>query len=256
VVPGISQNADRTAEAERLRDYFLVQLVFAQRLARLTPMGLAQACLRFTNFHRQFGLGRVSGDAAAGGWSRYAHGLEQRASTPEQLDWTVAFFVNASPPTDTRPRFGCFSCDAPGAEGILRIHFDNRDGADGVSPLAPQKSGRRISELRQMFRHVRAQHPDARRVRGSSWLYNTHAYRRLFPPEFAASLVEPDQVRLDGTSSWGQLLDFRGRVKPIVRDQMLANLDGVDIAAPWRVFPLRALEALSEVESFYAFYDG
>jgi hypothetical protein len=69
-----------------------------------------------------------------------------------------------------------------------------------------------------------------------------------------ASRFEPESVRLDGTSSWGQLLDFRGCVKPAVRDALLANLDGLDMAAPWRAFPLRALGAQCGIEHFLRFY--
>jgi hypothetical protein len=136
----------------------------------------------------------------------------------------------------------------------VRIHFSNRDSADGRGPLARAKADRRISELREMFGHIHARHPDAKTVRGGSWLYNLEAYRRLFPPEYAASTFEPEQVRLDGTSSWGQLLDFRGLVKPAVRQALLDNVASVDIAAPWTAFPMRALGAEGEIERFYRFY--
>jgi hypothetical protein len=88
-------------------------------------------------------------------------------------------------------------------------------------------------------------------VRGGSWLYNLEAYRRLFPEEYAASVFLPDRVRLDGTSSWGQLLNFRGFVKPDVRQALLDNMSRLDVAAPWKVFPMRALGAQSAIEPFY-----
>jgi hypothetical protein len=55
-------------------------------------------------------------------------------------------------------------------------------------------------------------------------------------------------------SSWGQVLDFRGGVKPAIRQSLLENIENVDIAAPWRAFPLRALGAQSAIEYFYQFY--
>lgn len=91
-------------------------------------------------------------------------------------------------------------------------------------------------------------------MRGGSWLYNLEAYRRLFPPEYAASTFEPERVRLDGTSSWGQLLDFRGFVKPAIRQALLDNIRNLDIRAPWRAFPMRALGAQSAIEHFCQFY--
>ncbi len=244
----------RRDRSEQLRDYFEIQLLFAARLAERTALSLQDACLRFTNLHRRFGFGRLDDAGPAAAWHDFAQGLERCGSAAERLDWTVAFFLNAPPETSAGPRFGCFRYEPPNAEGVVRIHFGNRDSDDGVGPLDRRKIGRRRAELEDMFGHVRAHHPDARSVLGGSWLYNTEAYCRLFPPEYTASRSEPEFVRLDGGSSWGQFLDFRGRVKPAVRDAFLGNLDRLDVAAPWRAFPLRALRAQCGIEHFHRFY--
>ncbi|HEX7758723.1 MAG TPA: hypothetical protein VF459_04425 [Caulobacteraceae bacterium] len=245
----------RREEAERLRDYFDVQLQFAETVADRTSGTLSDACLKFTNLHRRFGLGRTDGAALSAGWMRYAAGLKRCASRPDRLEWTLAFFADAPPEQNATHRFGCFSYELVDADQIVRIHFSNRDSTDGYGPLARAKADRRVSELREMFGFVRAHHPGARTVLGGSWLYNLEAYRRLFPTDYAASIFEPERVRLDGTSSWGQLLDFRGVVKPAIRRALLDNIANVDMAAPWRAFPLRALGARSAIEPFYRFYD-
>jgi len=247
---------ERSEQAERLRGYFEVQLLFAETIADRTSRTLSDACLEFTNLHRRFGLGRADGGALSPGWTRYAAGLERCASGPDRLEWTVAFFADASPrESGTRP-FGCFSYELLIPDHVVRIHFNNRDSADGCGPLARVKADRRISELREMFGYIRTHHPGAQVVRGGSWLYNLEAYRRLFPPEYAASTFEPERVRLDGTSSWGQLLDSRGFVKPVIRQALLDNIRNLDIAAPWKAFPMRALGAQSAIEQFYRFYSG
>lgn len=245
----------RREEAERLRGYFEVQLLFAETVADRAACTLSEACLAVTNLHRRFGLGRAEGGAASAGWARYAAGLEPRASGPERLAWTVAFFAEAPPEESATQRFGCFSYELESAGEVVRIHFSNRDSADGCGPLVRAKAERRMAELRAMFGFIRANHPGARGARGGSWLYNLEAYRRLFPPAYAASRFEPERVRLDGTSSWGQVLDFRGGVKPAVRQAILENITKVDIAAPWRAFPMRALRTESPIEDFYRFYD-
>jgi hypothetical protein len=61
----------------------------------------------------------------------------------------------------------------------------------------------------------------------------------------------PPSARLTGTSTWGPLLDFRGRVKPAPHAALIANLPCLDPAAPWTAFPLRALGAECGVEAFY-----
>lgn len=244
---------ERREEAERLRGYFEVQLLFAEAMAERTSRPLSHTCLEVTNLHRRFGLGRTEGGASEG-WIRYAAGLEARRSQAERLEWTVDFFLETPPEQSTSLRFGCFSYELQDAGQVVRIHFGNRDSGDGEGPLARGKADRRRAELREMFDHVRARHPRARTVRGGSWLYNLEAYRRLFPADYGASRFAPARVRLDGTSSWGQLLDFRGGVKPDVRQALIANLDHLDAAAPWTAFPLRALAAEAPIGSFHGFY--
>ncbi len=243
----------RREEAEGLRGYFEVQLLFAQTLAARTSRPLADTCLEVTNLHRRLGLGRTEGGASPG-WARYAAGLARCGSPAERLDWTLAFFVETTPEPSTSLKFGCFSYELQEAETVVRIHFGARDSEDGQGPLASGKVDRRRAELRDLFGHVRAQHPRARSVRGGSWLYNLEAYRRLFPADYSASRFLPARVRLDGTSSWGQLLDFRGEVKPEVRQALVANLAHLDVAAPWTAFPLRALAAEAPIGSFHGFY--
>ena len=246
----------RREQAERLRGYFEVQLLFAETIADRTSRTLSDCCLEFTNLHRRFGLGRADGGSHSPEWSRYAAELDRCASRPDRLEWTVAFFADAAPKESATHSFGCFSYELLSPDPVVRIHFGNRDSADGCGPLARAKADRRRSELRAMFQSIRAHHPSARTVRGSSWLYNLEAYRRLFPPDYAASTFEPERVRLDGTSSWGQLLDFRGFVKPSVRQALLDNIANLDVAAPWKAFPLRALGAQGSIEPFYQFYGG
>lgn len=244
----------RSEEAERLRDYFEVQLLFAQAVADRKSCALSEACLTVTNLHRRFGLGRAGGDAPSEGWARYAAGLERCTSGAEHLAWTVAFLADSPAEESAKRRFGCFSYELEDAGSVVRIHFSNRDSTGDCGPLVRAKADRRVAELRAMFEFVRGNHPEARVARGGSWLYNLEAYRRLFPPAYAASRFEPERVRLDGTSSWGQVLDFRGDVKPAVRQALLDNIATVDIAAPWRAFPMRALRTESPIEDFYRFY--
>lgn len=240
-------------EAERLRPLFDAQLRFAEALSASTARPLADTCLEFTNLHRRFGLGRVGQGAPSPQWTRFADGLARCASQAERLDWTVAFFAASPVQESATRRFGCFSYELAGEGDIVRIHFSSRDG-DDVSPLAHARVDRRLADLRAMFADIRDRHPGARTVRGGSWLYNLEAYRRLFPTAYAASVFTPERVRLDGTSSWGQLLDFRGSVKPAARQALLDALPTLDPAAPWTAFPLRALGAEAPIEAFHETY--
>ena len=123
-------------------------------------------------------------------------------------------------------------------------------------PLAYEKQTRRRADLTAMVKDIRARHPDARAIRGRSWLYNLEAYRRLFPADYAASAKpETGVVNLHGNSSWGQMIDSREAVRPEFRATLLANLAVIDPEAPWRAFPLQVLRVTAPIASFETFYD-
>lgn len=247
---------DRIARAEQLAPWFALQLQLAEAVAERTAEPLGEAVTRLTNLHRRFGLGTAGQGPVASLWSDYRTRLEALPRGEPRLDWTLTCFVRG--PAEARAPdklyFGCFSCDPPDGEGAVKIHFNNEDSADGVGPLRRGKIERRLAELTAMFAGIRNASPQARSVRGGSWLYNLEAYRRLFPQAYGASRTAPEVLPLNGTSSWGQLIDHRWRVKSEVACVFLANLERVDPERPWLVFPFRALAARAPIELFYAFY--
>ena len=174
------------------------------------------------------------------------------------MDWTLSVLARSRPQPATPPhrRFGCFTLVPPDAGGVVRLHFANHEDRLHMSPLAPSRLGARRGELAALFRHVGVFHPEARLVRGASWLYNIAAYRSLFPGRYIASgrLVEP--AGLSGSSSWGQFLDHRGALKDEAAADFRATFERLDPDAPWRLFPLRPLRNEARVQVFHDFYGG
>jgi len=239
--------------AER-RAYFDLQLRFATALAARTGLAFTGVVTWCTNLHRRFGLGMLCPGAAPEPlWTHYLAGLAERADHRARLDWTMACFATAPaerPPPGSH-RFGCFACDPPGADGVLKLHFANLDG-DGVSPLHPRKVAQRRADLSALFTFVRDALPAATSVRGTSWLYHLEAYRRLFPPDYVASRRPPERpLHFHGSSSWGQFLDHRGRVKAAPRDRLLDVLPRLDPAGLREAFPLPALLVTAPIGTFY-----
>lgn len=243
--------------AARLAPYFDLQLRFADRLAAVGGPPLAEAVTWYTNLHRRFGLGMVRRDAPLDAlWRRFLHGLTATTDHQARLAWAVDCFARALPeqPPPGQHRFGCFACDAPDVSGVLKLHFTNADG-DDVSPLAESRIGRRHAELSAMFEFVALTYPDVESVRGTSWLYHLEAYRRLYPPRYVASRRAPDRpLHFHGSSSWGQFLDHRGRIKPAARDRMLANLDTLRPDRLRESFPLPALLVTAPIDGFLRHY--
>jgi len=252
--PGI---ADRVAEARRAAPYFALQLSFAQLMSERAGLDLGEAVSLYTNLQRRFGLNDLTDPQQAEQWQAYVSGLSVRTPGRARVAWTRQTFIGvpgASPPPG-RASFGCFGCDPPDDSGDVRIHFRNVENLAEVGPLDSTRVDHRTAELRAMFAFVRDHWPAARSVLGGSWLYHTAAYRRLFPPEYGASRRPVDEpLNLNGGSSWGQFLDHRGAVKRDVRRAFLTNLERLDIAAPWRAFPLRPLRTHAPISAFYAFY--
>ena len=254
---GVVIHAERRARAERLRSYFDLQLRFAQTVAEVSSFPLADAVAQYTNFHRRFGFGVLQDSPTSPEWTRYVDRLLHLPTHDDRVAWTQACFLQA--PGENAPaneqRFGCFSCSPPDAEGVLRIHFVNRDH-DGIGPLNRNKMSRRKSELREMFAFIKSAYPAATGVRGTSWLYQTEAYRRLFPTAYGDSReIRTAAQRFDGSSSWGQFLDHREQVKPDLQEAFLQNLTTLDMEALWRVFPLPAMVTNAPVGVFYDYYD-
>ena len=241
----------------RWKDYFDIQLRFADRLARLGGIDPVQAVTFYTNLHRRFGFGRIIDGRTAEGWRSYVEQLIELRSLEERVAWTQRFYIGAHEevPPDGERQFGCFGYDPPNREGQVRIHFGNLDSQNESGPLHHSNIDRRLAELRRMFTHVRRNHTDAVSVLGKSWLYHLPAYRRLFPGGYGESrVILTAGHRFDGMSSWGQFLDHKATVKPEIRDAFLDNLPRLDPDHPYLVFHYPVLRAEADIAGFYEMY--
>lgn len=247
------------ARAERLGPYFEVQLRLARRMAELTGASLGEMALRYTNLHRRLGFGvHKPEEPPADGWADYARALEAESDPSGQLALSQAICASSPPerlPLPGQTQFGCFACEVTTDDGAVRLHFNNVDTDEAGGPLASGKITRRRREMAALVRHVRGAYPEATVIRGKSWLYNLEAYRRVFPADYGASrVIAAGPLRLNGTSSWGQLIDSRERVRVDVRDALLANLERLDPEAPWLAFPFRVLATEAPIDRFAAEY--
>lgn len=247
-----------TQNAEDLRDYMAIQLRFAEEVAKRCGKPLAEAVLFYTNIYRRLGLGVAGTGPTPELWREFTDGFEQLTFN-QRVDRAVAFLApridGSAVLLPGRTGFGCFACEAPDADGMVRIHFGNRESGLDVGPLHSTRYDARRAELTEMFRHVSLTHPSTKGVIGGSWLYNLEAYRRLFPRDFADSRNRRNgPASLHGLSSWGQFIDFRGRVRPVVRDALIANLPDLDPEKPWLVFPYQVLFTQAPFAAFRAEY--
>ncbi|MDP3853872.1 hypothetical protein [Phenylobacterium sp.] len=179
---------------------------------------------------------------------------------PDQVALTVAAFTVGRQddwPGPGRMRFGCFACNnVADADGSVPIHFRNFDTDAAGGPLVRIKLARRRDEMAALVEHILTKCPDAKHVRGRSWLYHLPAYRRVFPPAYVASAepVEPEARNFQGNSLWGQVIDSEEQLRPDVTDMVMAALPTMDLARPWTVFPFGLLATRASLEKFVEFY--
>ena len=235
-------------------DYFGLQLTFAEVVAAKTGGTFAHAVFTHTNLFMRLSFGtRQQLDESDAGWCAFVDELVT-ARDPAAFAYRAYLDAPAAPASSAIP-FGCFSVDPVGADGIVRFHFGNKEPGD-VSPLAAARIGMRRDELRALVAHVRACWPHARVVNGNSWLYHFESYRRLFPPGYGGSRsVVRHSPSIQGTSRWGQFLDFRGRIIPDVRANFLGNLARVDAAHLCDAFPVPTYRTTAPIEDFHTFLE-
>jgi hypothetical protein len=233
-------------------DYFDLQLKFAQVVSELTSAVLAHTVFTHTNFFMRlsFGAGHEL-DEQLPAWREFVDGL---LVAPDRAAFAYNTYLNAPPERPSlATRFGCFSVDAVGDDGVVRLHFSNRETA-GTSPLSAVRVANRHHELRTLFAHVQRAYPHARTVRGNSWLYHFESYRRLFPAVFGASRsVLRHSAVIQGSSRWGQFLDRNGRVAGDVKANFLANLSKVDADHLCDAFPIPTYRTEAPVTEFNRF---
>ncbi|MEO5669838.1 MAG: hypothetical protein ABIR26_04015 [Ramlibacter sp.] len=232
------------------QDYFDLQLCFAARHAALTGAPFTEAVARYTNIRRRLGLWGPAGDAT---WASFLLAIQGCSTFSDILG--IAMDAHDSAPRRSPSRFGCFTYDPPDPEGRLRLHFMPEERHRQASPLAESKLPERRAELQALFSEVLRLYPGVRQVRGLSWLYHVQAYMRLFPGRYVASVTPPTaELHMTGSSTWGQVLDYRHRLRPGIGKRVLDALGPSTLDAPWRAFPLQPLAAAAAADDFFEWF--
>jgi hypothetical protein len=233
------------------REFFDLQLQFAQTVSVLSGLPLARTVLEYTNFYIRFGLERDF-DPIHPVWQEYLAGLED---TNDRQQWTYRFYVTRSHPVAPPglvATFGCFSYARLSSDRI-RLHFQDAE-RDGPSPLGTERRDRRLAELAALFANIKQTMGKTCRVVGASWLYNVAAYRRLFPESYLAT-ARAIQHRYRHMPLWGQFVNRHGEVRASMvcqfrerlgRQSSLERLDDC--------FPLQVLSLEAPVFEFCDFY--
>lgn len=239
------------------KDFFDLQLRFAEKASQLSRQSLPDAIAHYTNFYRTL-VDDTLFDWTSSIWQHYIDGLNHAETvTDAVVDWTYHCYQRSleKPQPDYYRWWGCFYfTDHHGDREIVRIHFANRDES-GYGALSSHQQAIRRSELAAMFGVVKDTVPEARILRGESWLYHRSEYRRLFPAVYTATpLIIPGGFQYQGL--WGQFLRSDGGVLSALSSAFLQKIaTQQDIHALENSFPYPILRVECDIAELYAFYD-
>ena len=233
------------------REFFNMQIDFARKAAKVSGISFNQALLEYTDFYSRFKIGRKT-DANNPVWQEFIASINDKDIYEQVYDFYLKR-KDVHLEKREKKRFGCFDCEYQLDEKCVYVHFGNRE--ENGSPLDDKNLNKRLEELKHMFEYVKKTYPDARFVRGGSWLYNLDKYTRLFPPEYSQDAQPSTRYHFNGLSVWGQFLDQNMKIKldqvKLFRDK-LNNAESLDQLED--SLPLRTLEVGDYIENFYKYY--
>jgi hypothetical protein len=238
------------------REFICAQLVFARKMSELSGISLEDALIECTNVRTLLSL-RVTRETAheVPEWRSFVEGL-QSAENPD--DWAYRFYLkskeNETEPKDT-DGFGCFWYSYPFRDTpAVRLHFGNIDGS-GHGALSLERADTRRGELVKLLTEIRTKHPDAKTMRGGSWLYNIEPYRRLFPPEYIAS-IKAVGYELPFWVLWGQFLRGGGKPNHEAIHTFVAAVEQATTPDECeKSFPYQVMRPECDIRHFYSYYN-
>lgn len=235
------------------KDFFALQLAFAERIAEVSRRTVAHALWGHTALREVFGLRTSHNDVDYD--PRWQHILERIGVAPDKARWVHQHYLACRENTtcnQAQPWFGCFSYAISSRHtGAIRLHF--QAGISGRI-LSRESESIRIFELRSMFKEIQRSLPEAKTVRGGSWLYNISAYTRLFPPRYIETAT-PAGYETDSLALWGQFLRANGQLREPSVASFLKNLRRhTTVKDCLRCFPYQVLRPDCSIQIFYDYY--
>ena len=233
------------------REFFELQVTFARKVADVQGVAVSELLMEWTILRQLFHL-RVNPTTPNAVWDAFIEGVE---AGDDIAGAAYALYIERMAAglrdDDEREHWGCFEYAYPWrGEPTVGMHFANRDYTPHGT-LSRERMPARMSELRAMFAHIREAHPDARTVRGSSWMHNIPAYQRLFPPEYVAS-AERCGYETGVWALWGQFIARDGGLRESTTRPFLERLrTQTTTAGCLRCFPYEVLKPRCDISAFH-----
>jgi hypothetical protein len=204
--------------------------------------------MQYTGFYKLIGTSDWEFDRSNSQWQEF---ISQMNSNPN-IDTIKKFCIyGRREDVDNDKKVGCFSYDFNKKTNNIHIHFIP---PIEIGSLSSSQKGKRFRELQEMFLSIKNNYPQARNVVGFSWLYNIHAYQRLFPKEYFENMkVNTDWYK--SLAVWGQFINNDLTLKDKnVTEFLDCTKDKNQLSDLQACFPFHVCEPVANIRSFYNFY--
>lgn len=231
------------------KDYFNLQLKFAQRITEITREDLSSVLFQYTSFYKSFRIEGWEFSLNNPIWNEFLNELNQNNNVNENIYNFYLKQIQLKGVKNEKKLFGCFSYEYDEDKHEVSIHFTNVDTPE-PGALSKERMDVRTKELKQMFKEIKEIYPDAKTVTGFSWLYNIEAYKRLFPPEYIQnSKIITDWFR--STALWGQFLDSAGEIKKDLVAKFEKDISKANTVEELKMcFPFKLVKVNADIKYF------
>ena len=220
------QEAPRQRDAaieyeQNAREHFALRFDWADAVARVENVPMTEVQAHVTEkYARIFGKRATPEEASQDPrWLSYIQELNGGADPIETaMRYRKQYYSTDELTADGgREFFGPFRYDYEPETGLVWVHFGSMGWSDEERD-APKFSGDIKGALVELFKTIKARHPQAQKVVGASWLLTraldskmlAKGLKESLPASFIESAVQGSRGAIGG-GRWGQFVDDRGK---------------------------------------------
>lgn len=243
-------------------DQLEIRLIFAEAVAAKKGIPFGDALRDFTDvYKRAFGTWPGESQEMDEKWARFVQEVSQLPDRRAQMRYILDLFrgqIEQAREAQIEMPYWPFRYDYDEETKTIEMHFGTlspitEQAPDQPGVLSKERYDEQREKLTSMFREIKAKHPDAQRVQGSSWLYNREAYRRLYPASYTSGRIAR-KGGFRGGGRWGQFRDKTGGVNSETKAAFLKNIEHLDPENLEAAFPNQSLDVEAPIEEFYKEY--
>ncbi len=241
--------------AQFAKDFFALQLDFAQVLAAYESISFTDALFKYTTIYNRL-IGFSDFEPPSQNNPRWLAILANwPQDTSAALEYVYALYQDfeAHKPSvaDERlVRVGCFSYSYLPEKNMYALHFNNVDPAGN---LGKDRVPVRMKELKELFLLMKQEQRPTAPVYVTTWLLTIEAFNRLFPAAFVESKKPRNKGMAQDNGWWGQFIDKNGMLKVELAEQLRENMKSKRELVD-EYFPLRTMRAEAPQRVLEEFY--